>query len=101
MTIKTELRTIDISLRLWRGGWSAGYEPDCFSDLEVNFSIDHPERAENDDFAIVATEKDASELIEWWENECKTVNAGNVGDVLQSLTDEEIANGDEWVLIVE
>ena len=47
MTIKTETKTINITLKLWRGGWNAGYEPDCFDDLE-NGSF------AREDFAIFA-----------------------------------------------
>lgn len=98
MTIKTETRTVEITLNLWRGGWNAGYEPDCFNDLECNFPTMHPER--QDDYIIVTTESELTDLIEWWASECATVNGGNEGDCLAALTDEEIERGDEWTLSV-
>lgn len=76
MTIRSEIRTVKISLRCWKGGWNAGYEPDCFDDLEVNFPIDHPARAEDDDTIILAPESDLAALIEWWHDACDTANAG-------------------------
>lgn len=103
MTIKTEKRLVDISLRYWRGGWNAGYEPDCFQDLEPNFPVQFPEREENEDgfpCAILCPEKELVELIDFWSEECDLANEGETGDVLEALTDAEIENGDGWNLFV-
>ena len=98
MTIKTETKTINITLKLWRGGWNAGYEPDCFDDLE-NGSF------AREDFAIfaaiLASDEDTRNLIAWWQNEVDTANRGEDGEVLAALTDEERDNGDEWNLTVD
>ena len=99
MTIKTESKMINIALRLWRGGWNAGIEPDCFLDLETNFRCDH----EYDDGidATLASDADAQNLIAWWRDECDSANSGNDGECLLALSDDEIARGDEWQLIVD
>ena len=88
MFIKTETRLLEITLRLWRGGWNAGYEPDCFDDIG---GFD----------AYTYTDKDADELISWWEHECENANKGEDGDGLQGLTEDEINNGDSWDFDVE
>ena len=99
MTIKTESKIINIALRLWRGGWNAGLEPDCFQDLETNFRCDH----EYDDGTdtILASDADAQNLIAWWRDECDSANSGNDGECLLALSEDEIDRGDEWQLIVD
>lgn len=97
MTIKTEKRLVEISLRYWKGGWNAGYEPDCFQDLEPNFPMQFPEREE---YAILCLEKELVELIDFWSEECDLANEGEPGDVLEALTDAEIDNGDGWNIFV-
>lgn len=115
MTIVTETRTVNIALRYWRGGWNAGYVPDCFDDFEVNFASTHAMLDGSSDYA--ATDAEVDELIAWWEQECLTANAGYDherypddevyeqlgpdGEVLAALTDEQRERGDEWVLIVD
>lgn len=103
MKIKTEKRLVNISLRYWEGGWNAGYEPDCFQDLEPNFPLMFPR--EEDEYGcsnvILCPEKNLCELIDFWEEECIAANEGENGDVLEALTDEEIENWDGWNLIVE
>lgn len=98
MKIKTEKRTVNVTLRIWRGGWSAGYEPDCFDDLGREFAALHPEEGENGE--IIAPEEDLTAMIEWWEAECAAANRGEDGDGLQGLTAKERERGDEWVLTV-
>lgn len=99
MTIKTESKMITISLRLWRGGWNAGFEPDCFQDLETNFRCDHEYDSGSD--TIFASDADAQNLISWWRDECDSANSGNDGECLLALSEDEIARGDEWQLIVD
>ena len=120
MTIRSEIRTVEISLRYWNGGWNAGYDPDCFDDLEPNFPEQFTERAEDDDTIILAPESELAELIDWWKNERDTANAGYDHDefaddeafeaynqscgwtdvILTPLTDEARDRGDHWDLIV-
>lgn len=115
MTIITESRTVSISLRYWHGGQNAGYDPDCFHDVEVAFANNHDKAEGSNDY--VATDVEVDELVEWWEEECKTANAGYdhgqyiddedyaqygpVGVILFALTDEQRSRGDEWVLTVD
>ena len=99
MTIKTESKIINISMKLYRGGWNCGYEPDCFQDLEPNFPRDHEYDAEAE--AILASDAEAQSLIDWWQDECDSSNAGEDGECLQALTEDEIARGDEWALFVD
>lgn len=97
MNIKTETRSISIELRLWRDGWNAGYEPDCFNDVETNFRLDHQVDADHN---VLCSDKDADELIAWWTDECACVNRDGDGDCLH-LSAEERERGDEWTLFVE
>lgn len=97
MKIRTEKGLTWIALKMWRGGWSAGYEPDCFDDMEVNFRLDHWNEETGE---IMATEEEVKELVEWWEDEVAVANAGEHGDALVPLTAEEIEYGDEWCINV-
>ena len=99
MTIKTETRTVNIALQKWVSGWNAGYEPDCFEDLEVNFPMNHPKRVDGD-WIIIASDAEVNGLIDWWKSECDTVNSGEEGECLY-LSEEDIGNGCEWVLLVD
>lgn len=102
MTIKTETKTINITLKLWRGGWNAGYEPDCFDDLENgSFAREFGKGTEEGGTAILASDADVKNLIAWWQDEVDTANRGEDGEVLVALTDEERGNGDEWDLTVD
>ena len=102
MTIKTESKTINITLKLWRGGWNAGYEPDCFDDMENgSFAREFGKGTEEGSTAILASDEDTRNLIAWWQNEVDTANRGEDGEVLVALTDEERDNGDEWDLVVD
>ena len=62
MEIKTETRTVSIALRLWRGGWNVGYEPDCFADLEngsfarefgMGLALSDEERERGDEWNLI------------------------------------------------
>ena len=102
MTIKTESKTINITLKLWRGGWNAGYEPDCFADMDNgSFAREFGKGTEEGSTAILASDEDAKNLISWWQDEVDTANRGEDGEVLVALTDEERDNGDEWDLVVD
>lgn len=102
MTIKTESKIINITLKLWRGGWNAGYEPDCFDDLENgSFAREFGKGTADGGTAILASDEDAKRLIAWWQGEVDAVNRGEDGEVLAALTGEERDNGDEWNLIVD
>jgi hypothetical protein len=105
MFIKTETRLLEITLRLWRGGWNAGYEPDCFDDIGGYDARDGHDVIDLDDCgcdkAYTYTDKDADKLISWWEHECENANRGEDGDGLQGLTEDEINNGDSWDFDVE
>lgn len=102
MTIKTESKMINIALRLWRGGWDAGLEPDCFADMDNgSFAREFGKGREDGSDTILASDADTQNLIAWWRSECDTANGGEDGDCLQALSSEEIARGDEWQLIVD
>lgn len=101
MKIKTETRVVTISLKLWRSGWNAGFEPDCFDDMEPNFPIYNPERDEDEDYVILSSDNAVNDLIDWWESEVEAANRGEDGDGLCGLSEAELENGDEWVLNVE
>ena len=102
MEIKTETRTVSIALRLWRGGWNAGYKPDCFADLENgSFAREFGKGLDEEIGAILATDADLDNLIDWWQSECDAANSGEDGEVLLALSDEERERGDEWNLIVD
>lgn len=100
MRIKTERDIVEITLRLWRGGWNIGFEPDCFYDLETEFPMSFLNRVDGDSI-IIASELDTKELIAWWTEECRAVNRGEDGVILVALTKDEIERGDEWCLGVE
>lgn len=102
MTIKTESKIINITLKLWRGGWNAGYEPDCFGDMDNGcFARDFGRGREEGSDAILASDADTRDMIDWWQGECTAANRGEDGECLQALTEEELARGDEWTLDVD
>lgn len=103
MTIKTESGIYTIELRYWEGGWNAGFTPDCFDDLEVNFPMEHPHEYDDDyrGNVIVTTDADLKGLVDWWENECASANEGEGGDCLGVLTAEERDRDEGWVLEVK
>lgn len=96
MEFKTETRIVSISLRLWRGGWDAGYEPDCVADMD-NGGFAREWGKGFDDGAIIASDMDVDSYIRWWQNDCRDANNGEDGDTLVALTEEERDRGDEWV----
>lgn len=99
MVIRTEKRVVRITMQKWHGGWDAGYEPDCFGDVEDNFGLAHYDEEEME---IRATEEEVKDLLEWWQEEIAAVNAGEDGNgVLPPLDEDEIARGDEWTIDLE
>ena len=94
MTIRTETRTVKITLSLWKDGCG----PDCFDDMESNFTRSH---ACDDDGRAIATDAEVDELIGWWKEEVENANKGISGDGLEGLTEEELEAGAEWMLKVE
>lgn len=96
-------KVFDIELRIWHDGWYAGYEPDCFDDLECNFIRDCCERIGWDCYA---KEEDVRDMLSWWESEVASANddPDYEGDGLNGLqdgewcllVDEEDADEDEW-----
>lgn len=99
MTIKTETRTVEITLNLWTSGWDAGYGPDVFDDMEPNFPCDR-DRLDGSS-VLVATDSEVNDLIDWWTDEVSSANKGIDGDGLCGLTDDQISSGCEWVLSVD
>lgn len=101
MLIKTETRVLEIGLSIW----NVFPGVDCFDDIGGPDARDGHDVFELDDTgcspAYIYTDKDADELISWWEHECENANRGEDGDGLQGLTEDEIASGDSWVLSVE
>lgn len=98
MTIITETKTVEITLRKYVGGWNCGLEPDCLNDLEPYFLAEHEK---NDDGYYVATDEEADNMISFWKSECVDANSGKDGEIINALTQDEIDRGDEWELFVE
>lgn len=94
----TTNKSVDISLRLWRGGWNAGFEPDALQDLAA---ADLNECLRDEDRNPMMSADDLRAFISWWTDEAAGANTGRDGDGLQGLTADEISRGDEWMLSVE
>lgn len=94
----TDNTKVDVTLRLWRGGWGAGFEPDAIQDLA---SDDLNSRPHDDDGHPMMSAADLQAFIDWWADAIARSNSGRDGDGLQGLTDEEIERGDEWMLTVD
>ncbi len=94
----TTNKSVDISLRLWRGGWNAGFEPDALQDLAESDLNECPRDEGRNPMMSAAM---IEEFIGWWEGEVARANTGRDGDGLQGLTAAEIERGDEWMLTVK
>ena len=94
----TTNKRIDISLRLYRGGWDAGLEPDVLQDLAAS---DLNECPRDEDRNPMMSDAMIKEFINWWQDEAQRANSGRDGDGLQGLTADEIDRGDEWMLTVK
>lgn len=89
---------VNISLRLYRGGWDAGLEPDVLQDLaEADLNACPRDEDRNPMKSADALE----DFIDWWTAEAARANTGRDGDGLLGLTADEISRGDEWMLLVE
>ncbi len=93
----TTNKSVDISLRLYRGGWDAGLEPDALQDLAEADLNDCPRDGDGNPMMSAGMLKD---FIDWWTDEVARANTGRDGDGLQGLTEAEIDRGDEWVFVV-
>lgn len=98
MTIKTETRTVEITLKFWDGNTNA-YSPDVFGDVETGFPTSHS--CLDGSSVLVATDAEVEDLAGWWVGEVKDANDGSEGDVLAALDDDAIESGSEWVLFVD
>lgn len=94
----TTNKSVDVALRLWRGGWNAGFEPDVLQDLAADDLNDRPL---DEDGNPMMSANDLCAFVDWWADEIARSNSGRDGDGLQGLTAEEIDCGDEWILSVE
>lgn len=83
MTITTEIRTVDVTLRMLRGNY---WQPDCLADLE--------------DGRNHMSDKELDWLIDYWEDEVNLANSGKDGESLRALTSDEIDRGIFWSLSV-
>ena len=98
MKIRTESKTVTVSLQYYHGGWNAGSGPDCFDDLEDNFAREH--QRQDGDTAILCTDAELSDMLEWWEAEIKAVNTGKDGEALTKLSEEARERGDQWLFTI-
>ena len=94
----TTNKSVDISLRLWRGGWDAGFGPDALQDLA---EADLNACPRDEDRNPMMSADDLRAFICWWTDEVARANTGRDGDGLCGLTEAEVARGDEWMLSVE
>lgn len=99
MTYITDTRKVKIELRFWRSGWNAGYEPDCFADMDTDWHSHWDSEAE----ACMVTDKELDEIISWWQDEVDSANADPdyEGDALTGIDIVNAEEGSEWCLIVE
>lgn len=72
--------------------------PDIFSDMEPNFPSAHEYTPGSD--AIICTEEEYAELVEWWEQYCEDANNHEVCDNGDDYT-EANDNAPEFVLFVD
>lgn len=112
MKLITETREIKITLHYFNG---TDLDPDCFNDLEDVFMVEHKMLDGSDEY--IATDEEVNDLIEFWEKECKTANAGynhneysdyeeykarTLEDpMLWALSDDQLENGEKWILTVD
>lgn len=94
----TTNKSVDISLRLYRGGWSCGLEPDVLQDVAA---ADLNACPRDEDRNPMMSADELQTFIDWWTAEAAHANTGRDGDGLCGLTEAEIARGDEWMLLVE
>lgn len=80
----------EITVRPWND--QSFWGPDCFQDLEPNFPAEHDVLPGSD--VIVCTEDDYRELVDFWTEELRRVNAREIGD----CGDYTELTGDELVI---
>lgn len=101
MIVKTDKNTYTLSLNLWRGGWDAGYEPDCFGDLCNGFAVDiiNGDVVEVEPGVYQMSEDYLSYICSFWEDECRHANSDPdyEGDGLMGLSEDAVSSGDSWV----
>lgn len=95
MKIRTGSKTVSVSLQYYHGGWNAGAGPDCFDDMEDNFAREH--QRQDGDTAILCTDAELTNMLEWWEAEVKTANSGEDGEALAGISEDAREQGDEWL----
>lgn len=83
----------EIAVRPWTG---SGYGPNCFGDLETNFPQDH-ETVDGDD-AYLCTSAEYDELVEFWTEEIRCINAREIG---QNSDDYTEMVGDELIVFAD
>lgn len=93
----TTNKSVDISLRRYRGGWDNDTEPDALQDLAAADLNDCPRDEDGNPMMSADMLKN---FIDWWTDEVAHANTGRDGDGLQGLTEAEIDRGDEWMFIV-
>lgn len=93
----TTNKSVDISLRRYRGGFDCDTEPDALQDLAEADLNDCPRDEDGNPMMSADMLKD---FIDWWTDEVARANTGRDGDGLQGLTEAEIDRGDEWMFIV-
>lgn len=81
MTIKTETRTVEITLKQWNEE-NACWSCDLFDDLETSFASAH--QCAPGDNAFIASDDELNDLVSWWEDEVNASNANGCGEVLDS-----------------
>lgn len=81
MTIKTETRTVEITLKQWNEE-NACWSCDMFDDLETSFASAHQHAA--GDNAFVASDDELNDLVSWWEDEVNASNTNGSGEILDS-----------------
>lgn len=98
ITNTTTNKSVDISLRRYRGGWDCDIEPDALQDLAEADLNECPRDEDGNPMMSADTIRD---FISWWEDETQRANSGRDGDGLCGLTEAEIKRGDEWMLTVK
>lgn len=65
----------EIEIREWMG---SDWGPDCFQDLEDQFPRDHEYSDELD--AVICTEDEYLDLVKFWREEVRCMNAREIGN---------------------
>lgn len=95
--IKVGEKNYNCELKLWRGGWNAGYEPDCLGDMDGEMH----KHWDAEEEMYIYTEEEFKAFCDFWKSECELANSKGEYSEFLNLSDEEIDNDDEWFFIVE